>query len=74
MTRTFRTDSNVTRKINDKAKQEDVSINTLVNQILKRYVEWGMHEGNWHGPSLKASSKGAVSKITQRGSHEHISI
>lgn len=36
---TFRIDSNVMRKINDKAEQEDISINTLINQILKRYVE-----------------------------------
>ena len=42
---TFRIDSNIMQKMNAKAEQEDISLNTLVNQILKRYVEWDMHEG-----------------------------
>jgi hypothetical protein len=42
---TFRIDSNIMQKMNAKAEQEDISLNTLVNQILKRYVEWDMYEG-----------------------------
>lgn len=33
------------RKINAKAEQEDISLNTLINRILKRYSEWDMYEG-----------------------------
>lgn len=42
---TFRIDSNVMNKIYSKAEQENITLNTLINQILKRYVEWDMHEG-----------------------------
>ncbi|HXW11981.1 MAG TPA: hypothetical protein VD694_04405 [Nitrososphaeraceae archaeon] len=42
---TFRVESNVMNKIYSKAEQEDNALNTLVNQILKRYVEWDMYEG-----------------------------
>ncbi|MGH9982555.1 MAG: hypothetical protein ACRD8W_01205 [Nitrososphaeraceae archaeon] len=43
-TMTFRIDSNVMRKINNEAAHGEISINALVNQILKRYVEWDMSE------------------------------
>ncbi|MDQ4012251.1 MAG: type II toxin-antitoxin system HicB family antitoxin [Thermoproteota archaeon] len=42
---TFRINSDVMRKINAKAEQEDISLNTLINRILKRYSEWDMYEG-----------------------------
>ncbi len=42
---TFRKDNNIMHKINAKAEQEDISLNTLINQILKRYAEWDMYEG-----------------------------
>jgi hypothetical protein len=32
-------------KITAKAEQEDISLNTLINQVLKRYTEWDMYEG-----------------------------
>ena len=42
---TFRINSDVMCRINAKAEQEDISLNTLINQILKRYSEWDMYEG-----------------------------
>jgi hypothetical protein len=42
ITMTFRIDSNVMREITNEAAQGGISINVLVNQILKRYVEWDM--------------------------------
>ena len=42
---TFRINSDVMRKINANAEQEDISLNTLINRILKRYSEWDMYEG-----------------------------
>ena len=42
---TFRIDSKIMQKMEAKAEQEDISLNTLVNQILKRYAEWDMYEG-----------------------------
>lgn len=41
---TFRINSDVMHKINAKAEQEEISLNTLVNQVLKRYSEWDMYE------------------------------
>ena len=68
-TMTFRIDSNVMRKINDRAEQEDISINTVVNQILKRYVEWDMHEGK---AGMVPVSKLVVSNLFQRLSKEEV--
>jgi hypothetical protein len=42
---TFRIDSDVMNKIYSQAEQEDITLNALINQILKRYVEWEMYEG-----------------------------
>src|ERR671923_1119261 len=66
---TFRIDSNVMRKINAKAEQEDISLNTLVNQILKRYVEWDMYEGKAGMISL---SRPVVKKLFEGLSKEEI--
>lgn len=41
---TFRINSDVMRKVSSKAEQEEISLNTLVNQVLKRYSEWDMYE------------------------------
>ncbi len=43
-TLTFRLDANTVKKLQTKAKENDISLNTLVNQILKRYVEWDRFE------------------------------
>jgi len=43
-TMTFRIDENIVTKLRDEADNREISLNTLVNQILKRFVEWGLFE------------------------------
>ena len=43
-TMTFRIDNNVMQELQSEAKQRKVSLNTFVNQILMRFVEWDMYE------------------------------
>ena len=37
---TFRIEENIMNKLKDEAQSQDISINTLLNHILKKYVEW----------------------------------
>ena len=39
---TFRIDESIMNKLRNESEQREVSLNTLVNQILKRFVEWGV--------------------------------
>lgn len=41
---TFRLDANTVKKLQTEAKEKDISLNTLVNQIMKRYLEWDRFE------------------------------
>ncbi len=41
---TFRLDSTVIEEIQTEANNREVSLNVLVNQILKRYAEWDRYE------------------------------
>jgi hypothetical protein len=41
---TFRIDESIMNKLRNESEQREVSLNTLVNQILKRYVEWDLYE------------------------------
>ena len=41
---TLRIDTEVMQSLYNKAGQDDISLNALVNQVLKRYVEWNMYE------------------------------
>ncbi len=41
---TFRLDANTVKKLQTEAKDNDISLNTLVNQIMKRFVEWDAFE------------------------------
>jgi hypothetical protein len=41
---TLRIDTDIMQSLYNKAGQDDISLNTLVNQVLKRYVEWNMYE------------------------------
>jgi hypothetical protein len=43
-TMTFRIDENIVTKLRDEADNREISLNTLVNQILKRFVEWDLFE------------------------------
>ena len=41
LTRSFRISESVFKALNDDAKSRNVSVNTLVNQLLLAYTEWG---------------------------------
>src|SRR5919108_1628472 len=66
---TFRIDNNIMHKFNAKAEQEDISLNTLINQILKRYVEWDMYEGK---AGMVPVNKPVVKKLFQGLSKEEV--
>ena len=36
----FRIDESILNKLKNEAKENDISLNTLANQVFKRYVEW----------------------------------
>ena len=42
VTMTFRIDESIMNKLRNESEQREVSLNTMVNQILKRFVEWGV--------------------------------
>ena len=41
---TFRIPDDIMKKLKTEAETKEISLNTMVNQILRRYVEWGMFE------------------------------
>lgn len=43
-TMTFRIDEDVLNKLRTESEHRETSLNTFVNQIFKRYVEWDMFE------------------------------
>ena len=43
-TMTFRIDDNVLRILRVESERHQVTLNNLVNQLLKRFVEWDMYE------------------------------
>jgi len=43
-TMTFRLDENVITTLRAEAGRRHISLNTMINQILQRYVEWDMYE------------------------------
>lgn len=43
-TMTFRLDENVLRILRSESEHNQITLNSLVNQLLKRYVEWDMFE------------------------------
>jgi len=44
ITMTFRLDENVIATLRAESERRHISLNTIVNQILRRYVEWDMYE------------------------------
>lgn len=44
VTMTFRLDESIVNKRRNEANYREVSLNTLVNQVLKRFVEWDVFE------------------------------
>jgi hypothetical protein len=41
---TFRIDEDVLSKLRSESENREISLNTFVNHIFKRYVEWDMYE------------------------------
>lgn len=41
---TFRLDSNTVDNLQREADQKEISLNVLVNQVLRRYVKWDTFE------------------------------
>ena len=68
-TMTFRLDSNILQKLYDKAGQDDISVNALVNHILKRYAEWDMFENE---AGMVSVSKPVVKDLFQRLNKEEV--
>ncbi len=68
-TMTFRLDSNIMQKLYDKAEQDDSSVNSLVNHILKRYVEWNMFDNK---SGMVLVSKPVVKNLFERLSKEEV--
>jgi len=66
---TLRIDTDVMQNLYNKSRQDDISLNTLFNQVLKRYVEWDMYEGKAGMISL---SKPVVKELFQRLSREDL--
>ena len=44
VTMTFRIDESVMSRLRTESDSREISLNTFVNQVLKRYVEWDMYE------------------------------
>ena len=41
---TLRIDENIIKSLQNESQLQDISLNTLINKILKRYVEWDSYE------------------------------
>ncbi|MDW3629947.1 MAG: toxin-antitoxin system HicB family antitoxin, partial [Nitrososphaeraceae archaeon] len=41
---TLRIDENIIKSLQNESQLQDISLNTLINKILKRYVEWDAYE------------------------------
>ena len=68
-TMTFRIDSEVMRKVSDEAAYDKISINALVNQILARYIEWGINERR---AGMVPVSKPLISDLFRRLSKDEV--
>ena len=44
ITMIFRLDENVITTLRAESERRHISLNTMVNQILQRYIEWDMYE------------------------------
>jgi hypothetical protein len=65
---TFRIEKDVLNTLRTQSVQEDISLNTFINQILKRYVGWGMFEPGFMIPLARS----VVAKIFGKMSRDEI--
>ncbi len=66
---TFRLDTDTINKLRTESARHDTSLNTYVNQILKRYVQWDMFEPQ---AGIIPLSKPVVSELLANMSHDEI--
>lgn len=70
ITMSFRMDEQIVQKLQDKSLHDDITLNSLINHILKRYVEWDMYFEN--KSSMIPVSKPVVKEIFGRISEEEL--
>jgi hypothetical protein len=67
---TFRLDSSILNKLHHEAEQKDISVNTLVNHIIRRHIDW-------HSNAAKAGfvtvRRGLLSNLINRLPNDEIS-
>jgi hypothetical protein len=69
VTMTFRLDENSVQKLREESEYRQISLNTLVNQILRRFVEWDMYESKL---GMIPLAKPMIVEFFQKASHEEI--
>jgi hypothetical protein len=69
-TMTFRIDDNVLRILRTESERHQISLNTFINQLLKRFVEWDMYESK---VGLIPIAKPIVIELFSKMSKEDIS-
>lgn len=60
---TFRSDSNTIDELQREAHQNQISLNVLVNQALKRYSDWDRYENRIGLASLQTSILGSGTNL-----------
>jgi hypothetical protein len=66
---TFRLDGKTVERLKEESEYRQISLNTLVNQILRRFVEWDMYESKLGMISL---AKPIIVEFFQKASNEEI--
>ncbi len=69
VTMTFRIEKTVMEVLRSESDRMEVSLNTLVNQILRRYTEWGMYEPK---VGMIPIAKPLVSALFERANEKEI--
>src|SRR5690349_5456959 len=65
----FRIEENVMQQLKIESEKKEISLNTLVNQILKRFVDWDMYEPR---VGMIPIAKPIVSALFESAPHEKI--
>jgi hypothetical protein len=66
---TFRIEESVMQQLKAESEKKEISLNTLVNQILKRFVDWDMYEPR---VGMIPIAKPIVSALFEIAPHEKI--
>jgi regulator of PEP synthase PpsR (kinase-PPPase family) len=69
ITMTFRLDESVITTLRSESERRHLSLNTMVNQILQRYVEWDMYESK---VGLISMLKPVVAELFKKTSKQDI--